>query len=104
MKTIICNFKSDGKDIKKTAIITDSMDELSKSKKNEATDIVDPEWFHYSEWSIYFQHNETLGYEIVFELENYNKTLKPVKAITWNCSDLHNVVIVDVQKVTVTVK
>ena len=40
MKTIICKFKSDGTDIRKTAVINDSLDGLSKSKKNEATDII----------------------------------------------------------------
>ena len=40
MKTIICKFKSDGKDIKKTAILNDSLTGLSTSKKYEATDML----------------------------------------------------------------
>ena len=43
MKTIICKFKSDGTVIRKTAVINDSLDTLSKSKRNEATDIIEPD-------------------------------------------------------------
>ena len=63
MKTIICKFKSDGKDVKKTAIINDSLDTLSISKKSEATDIIEPDTFDYEEWSIYFEVTDTLAYE-----------------------------------------
>ena len=42
MKTIICKFKSDGTVIRKTAVINDTLDALSKSKRNEATDIIEP--------------------------------------------------------------
>ena len=34
MKTIICKFKSDGTVIRKTAVINDSLDTLSKSKSS----------------------------------------------------------------------
>ena len=37
MKTIICKFKSDGKDVKVTAVINDALTELSKSKKKKVT-------------------------------------------------------------------
>ena len=91
MKTIICKFKSDGTDIRKTAVINDSLDALSKSKKNEATDIIEP---------------DTLDYEVMFvyNQENGIKTLKPVKAITWDGSDIDHVAIIDVQTVSVTIR
>ena len=106
MKTIICKFKSDGKEVSKTAIINDSLDTLSISKKSEATDIIEPDTFDYEEWSIYFEVTDTLAYEIVFEYdqESHIKTLKPIKAITWDGTDIDHVVITDVQKVSVTIR
>ena len=100
MKTIICKFKSDGKDVKKTAIINDSLDTLSISKKSEATDIIEPDTFDYEEWSIYFEVTDTLAYE----QESHIKTLKPIKAITWDGTDIDHVVITDVQKVSITIR
>ena len=106
MKTIICKFKSDGKDVKKTAIINDSLDTLSISKKSEATDIIEPDTFDYEEWSIYFEVTDTLAYEVVFKYdqESHIKTLKPIKAITWDGTDIDPVVITDVQKVSITIR
>lgn len=112
MKTIICKFKSDGKDVKKTAIINDSLDTLSISKKSEATDIIEPntfdyeDTFDYAEWSIYFEVTDTLAYEVVFKYdqESHIKTLKPIKAITWDGTDIDHVVITDVQKVSITIR
>ena len=106
MKTIICKFKSDGKDVKKTAIINDSLDTLSISKKSEATDIIEPDTFDYEEWSIYFEVTDTLAYEVVFKYdqESHIKTLKPIKAITWDGTDIDNVIITDAQKVSVTIR
>ena len=40
MKTVKCIFKSNGEDITVTAIINNELSELSKSKKNQATDII----------------------------------------------------------------
>ena len=106
MKTIICKFKSDGKDVKKTAIINDSLDTLSISKKSEATDIIEPDTFDYEEWSIYFEVTDTRAYEVVFKYdqESHIKTLKPIKAITWDGTDIDHVVITDVQKVSITIR
>ena len=91
MKTIICKFKSDDTDIRKTAVINDSLDTLSKSKRNEATDIIEP---------------DTLAYEVMFvyNQEKDIKTLKPVKAITWDGSDIDHVAITDVQEAYVTIR
>ena len=95
MKTIICKFKSDGTDIRKTAVINDSLDALSKSKKNEATDIIEPDTL-----------TDTLAYEVMFvyDQEKDIKTLKPVKAITWDGSDIDHVAITDVQEAYVTIR
>lgn len=101
MKTIICKFKSDGTDIKKTAIITDTLDAISKSKKNEATDILKPDVLDNEGWSICFDITDTLSYEVEFEYDKENaiKTLKPIKAITWLES-----AIFDVQEVQVSIR
>ncbi len=107
MKTIICKFKSDGKDVKKTAIFGDCLLFLSKSKKNEATDILQPEELdNENAWAIFFAVTETLGYEVQFEydLEENRQTFNPIKAITWDGSEPDKVTITDVQNVTVTVK
>ena len=106
MKTIICKFKSDGTDIRKTAVINDSLDTLSKSKKNEATDIIQPDMLDFEGWCIYFEITDTLAYEVmfVFDQENSIKTLKPVKAITWDGSDIDHVAITDVQAVSITIR
>lgn len=106
MKTIKCKFKSDGMDIIKTAVINDSLDTLSKSKKNEATDIIQPDMLDFDGWCIYFEITDTLAYEVMFEYnhENFIKTLKPVKAITWDGSDIDHVSIIDVQAVSVTIR
>ena len=108
MKTIICKFKSDDTDIRKTAVINDSLDALSKSKRNEATDIIEPDTLDFEGWCIYFEITDTLAYEVMFmfvyDQENGIKTLKPVKAITWDGSDIDHVAIIDVQTVSVTIR
>lgn len=106
MKTIICKFKSDGTVIRKTAVINDSLDTLSKSKRNEATDIIEPDTLDFEGWCIYFEITDTLAYEVMFvyDQENDIKTLKPVKAITWDGSDIDHVAITDVQAVSVTIR
>ena len=93
MKTIICKFKSDGTDIRKTAVINDS-------------DIIEPDTLDFEGWCIYFEITDTLAYEVMFvyDQENGIKTLKPVKAITWDGSDIDHVAIIDVQTVSVTIR
>lgn len=103
MKTIICNFKSNGEKVRKTAVINDNLSELSKSKKNEATDIIDDFMTENNVWIIFFEENERLSYEVQFKVDKEgNKTLTPVKGITWEGGD--DAVITDVQKVKVIVK
>lgn len=41
MRTIHATFKVDGKTVKRTAILSDDLSELSKSKKNQCDDIID---------------------------------------------------------------
>ena len=86
MKTIICKFKSDGTDIRKTVIEPDTLD--------------------FEGWCIYFEITDTLAYEVMFvyDQENSIKTLKPVKAITWDGSDIDHVAITDVQAVSITIR
>lgn len=106
MRTIICEFKSNGKGIIKTAVIDDSLDVLSKSYKNEATDIIEPNMLDFEGWSIYFDITDTLAYEVMFvyDQENGIKTLKPIKAITWDGYDIDHVTITDEQAVYVTIR
>ena len=76
MKTIICKFKSNGEDKTKTAILTDDLSTLSKSKKNEATDIIDDFIAEDEVWIIYFEENEHLGYEIQLKVNKNEKQEK----------------------------
>ena len=100
MKTITCTFKSEGKTIKKTAIISDSLFRLSASKSNEASDLTTYDDF----WSIIFDGEDGKLYEIEFKYERLSiavevRTLTPIKAITWK-----NDAIADVQCVMVKIK
>ena len=102
MKTITCTFKSNGEKITVTAVISDNLSELSKSKKNEATDIIDDFITEEQVWCLYFEKSAKLGYELQFKTVENKKTLRPVKAITWEGGD--DAVITDVQHFTVKIK
>ena len=103
MKQITCKFKSNGENVTVTAIINDELSELSKSKKNQATDIIDDFIKDDEVWCLFFEITPSLSYEIQFKVKDYeNKTLSPVKAITWEGGE--DAVITDVQKVTVKTK
>ena len=103
MKSIKCTFKSNGEDVTVTAIINDELSELSKSKRNQATDIIDDFIKEDEVWCLFFEMSPSLGYEIQFKVDkNETKTLKPVKAITWEGGE--DAVITDVQNVTVKTK
>ena len=103
MKTIKCSFVSEGKNINLTAILTDDLTELSKSKQNQATDLINDFIQEDNTWGIYFDREEQekieLGYELVFKAEDGKPILKPVKAITWVGG-----IITDVQKLKVNIK
>jgi len=105
MKTIVCSFKSNGEDIKVTAVINDALTELSKSKKNQATEILDEYCLEDGAWGFIFDVSDDLNYEVHFRLdpENGEKTLKPIKAITWE-GEGDAQTITDVQLVTVKIK
>lgn len=103
MKTVKCTFKSNGENITVTAIINNELSELSKSRKNQATDIIDDFIQEEEVWCLFFEMSPSLGYEIQFKVDkNETKTLIPVKAITWEGGE--DAVITDVQKVTVKTK
>ena len=103
MKSIKCTFKSNGEDVTVTAIVNDELSELSKSKRNQATDIIDDFIKEDEVWCLFFEISPSLGYEIQFKVDkNGTKTLKPVKAITWEGGE--DAVITDVQNVTVKTK
>lgn len=100
MIQIKCQFLSNGQTIKKTAILKEALNELSNSKKNEAFD-TSMECYEDGYWSLFFEgHPDHPGViyevELKFDIENKQKTLEPIKAITWEDD-----VISDVQSVTV---
>lgn len=101
MKTIICKFKSEDANIRKVAILNDQLDELSKSKKNEATDVG---CLDTNEWFIYFCVSDNLGYEVDFKYDpdTDSKTLVPIRAVTWGGEDAG--VVIDSQLVDVAVR
>ena len=81
MKTLTIKFKTNGDIIKKVAVIKDDLTELSTSKKNEADTI--EEYPEDNFWSLCFGIDDRVGYEVEFAIEDYSRTLKPIKAITW---------------------
>lgn len=81
MKTLTIKFKSNGIIIKKVAVIKDDLTELSKSKKNEADTIEEFSEDHF--WSLCFGIENSVIYEVEFVIDEYCRTLKPIKAITW---------------------
>ena len=90
------SFQSEGKEIRKTAIVTDDLTDLSASKKNQAVDIITNS-YEFGYWSIIFDDGDT-QYEIEFEFDinELIPTTNPRKAITWRDN-----VVVDAQKVTI---
>lgn len=102
MKTIKCSFLSNGEQVTVTAIINNELSELSSSKKNQATDIIDDFIMEEEVWCLFFEISDILSYEVQFKAKPEGKTLTPVKAITWEGGE--DAVITDVQKVKVTVK
>lgn len=95
MKTLTLKFKSNDEIIKKVAVINDDLTELSTSKKNEADTI--EEFPEENFWSLCFGIEDSVLYEVEFVIEDYCRTLKPIKAITWINSD--NGYIDDIQAV-----
>ena len=65
-----------------TAIVSDDLTKLSKSKRNQATDIVDEEWNDGKTWCIVFAGDKA-DYELHFKMKDHVRTLEPVRAVTW---------------------
>ena len=101
MKTISIKFQSDGKTIKKTAVLTDDLSNLSKCSKNQAYDI-DLGLSELGTWSLLFETDNGGLYEVAFAYDTVNEqqTLAPEVAITWN----EYGVILDEQSFSVSVK
>lgn len=98
MKTIRCTFKSNGSKITKTAILNDDFTKLSKSKKNQATEIIEDLIEYEGVWGLSFDDDP--NYELQFKVDDdKGRTLEPVKAITWEGGT--DGVITDVQSFTV---
>lgn len=85
MKTICIKFLSEGKTIKKTAVLTDDLSELSKSSKNQAHDI-DLGLSELGTWSLLFEADNGGMYEVAFAYYTVNEqqTLTPEIVITWS--------------------
>lgn len=101
MKTICIKFQSEGKTVKKSAVLTNDLSELSESRKNQAYDI-DFGLSNDGTWSLLFEADNGGLYEAVFayDRENEQQTLVPEVAITWN----EDGVILDEQSFSVSVK
>ena len=99
MRTIKVTFKSEGETIKKTAVINNSLDTLSTGKVNQAYDIC--EYPEDGFWSVVFEGEQGIIYEVEFKLNRrtMQRTLTPIKAITWKDD-----VISDVQRVKISTK
>lgn len=84
MRTIHATFKVDGKTVKHTAILSDDLSELSKSKKNQCDDIID-DTVDDGYWSLIFYESDTKQYEVELEYDKdeWQKTFNPVKCIVW---------------------
>lgn len=104
MKKITCKFKTNGELITLTGIVTDDLTELSSSKNNQATDIIDDYMNIDGVWSLNFEISSYLGYEIQFKAATTDgethKTLEPVKAITWE-GGTDKIIITDEEEVTI---
>ena len=96
MITMRLSFQSEGKEIRKTAIVTADLTDLSVSKKNQAVDVITNS-YEFGYWSLIFEDVDT-QYEIEFEFDMNElvTTTNPRKAITWRDD-----VVVDAQKVTI---
>ena len=105
MKTLKFKFKSEGKSVCRTAILTDDLQDMSRNKKNQCYETLD-DGIEDGYWSLIFEgeQGENVSYEIEmkFDKRNYERTLTPIKAITWDDSD--SGVILDEQEVSVSVK
>lgn len=101
MRTIKVIFMSEGVEVRKTAVLTDDLAGLSRSKRNEATDILEPGETEENTWALFFAVSDNSGYELQFQynMEQNRKTILPVKAITWGGKE--NCIITDVQKFSV---
>lgn len=98
MKTIKCEFLSEGDRVKRTAILSDDLSTLSKSKKNQALDTMDLDGGE--KWVIIFDGTDYTTLEVEFELVNGQRTLNAIDAKTWNDKGID----IDVEKVSVTIK
>lgn len=96
MITLRLSFQSEGREIRKTAIVTDDLTDLSTSKKNQAVDVITNS-YEFGYWSLIFEDGD-IQYEIEFEfdMDELVPTTNPRKAITWRDD-----VVVDAQKVTI---
>lgn len=102
MRELRISFDSNGQHLKKVAMFKTfgNQPELSKSKRNEAVD-VQMEFDVEGYWSITFEGEAGTLYEIelVYDKENRQPTVTPIKAITWQ-----NDVITDVQQAEVKIR
>lgn len=93
MKQVTLKFKSRGTAIKKVVVIKDDLSDLSKSKRNENVFIFSEPDDGY--WAIYFSGDNEIDYEIQFAVEDYRRTLIPIKAITWVNDVIQDVQLID---------
>ena len=101
MRKITVTFKSGGKTVRKTAIVSNDLKKLSSSARNEAYDM-DSECWDDGYWNIWFEGEPGTLYEVqlVYDRENYQKTLLPKQATTWVDDVVDDAQLIDKIKVT----
>lgn len=82
MITLYCTFKSCGEIVNVTAILYDYLTALSNSKRNQADAIFGEEWNDGETWSLLFEDDDA-DYELHFKMKDRERTLEPVRAVTW---------------------
>ena len=86
MKQLKIKFTVGGKAYNRTAILTDDLGQLSKSKRNQCEDIVNGVADELGIWSLYFD-NGTIECDFRAHIDEDGKevcTLEPYEVLFWN--------------------
>lgn len=100
MRTLRISFVVDGKNVLRTAILTNDLSELSKSKKNQCDYILDDSVLE-GFWCLVFNESDTLQYEVEFKYDTdaYLKSIEPVKCIVWESDVIADVVKFNIEEI-----
>ena len=86
MVTINVQFEGESGMVKKKAMLTDDLKGLSTSKANQCTDIIDDFRFSDGFWSLLFEGDNGLYYELklAYDTDNNCKTFEPLEVLIWS--------------------